>query len=90
MNVNAIKRLGDLCSFGSDDADFWLITSGEKIGCPVEAKTTGTIGVKVTRTDVLVPRYLFYVFQHMATQGAFRNVTKLDSGVLGSIPIQSP
>lgn len=82
-----MPTLGDLCTFATnlDDADFWLIAHGPEVGKPLESRASGAIGVKVTRTDVLLPRYLYYVLLHQYQQGAFRSAGKLTPDMLASI-----
>ncbi len=57
-----------------EDADFWLIRKGsyDMVGCPTKTYSPEHIGVKVTRTDVLVPDYLYYVFLHFYKKGCFK------------------
>jgi hypothetical protein len=67
--------IGDLCEFKTNfpDADFWLVKKGSRseIGMPVKTFSPENIGVKVIRTDVLLPQYLYYVFMNLKNQGVF-------------------
>lgn len=67
--------IGELCEFKVNfpDADFWLIRRGSEdaVGKPVNEFNPENIGVKVIATDVLDPRYLYYVFLHLHGQGVF-------------------
>jgi restriction endonuclease S subunit len=65
--------IGELAEFKTDfpDADFWLIRKGtiEKVGKPTKEFSKEHIGVKVVRTDVLVPDYLYYAFEWLNSSG---------------------
>jgi hypothetical protein len=67
--------IGDLCEFKTNfpDADFWLVKKGNKdeIGTPVKTFSPENIGVKVIRTDIFSPQYLYYVFMNIQNQGVF-------------------
>ena len=56
------------------DADFWIVRRGsaETIGKPVEEYNPEHIGVKVHRTDVLLPKYLYYALHNIHSQGKWR------------------
>lgn len=55
------------------DADFWLVRKGSSktVGKPVREFNPEHIGIKVTRTDVLDPQYLYYVLMNLHNQGYF-------------------
>jgi hypothetical protein len=76
--------IGDLCEFKTNfpDADFWLVKKGNKdeIGTPVKTFSPENIGVKVIRTDVLVPDYLYYVFMNIQNQGVFDMLSDVNDG----------
>jgi len=73
-NVNG-RRLRDLARVSTNmpDADFWVQRSGsaKTLGRPSHSYNPDSIGIKVTATAVLDPRYLFYVFTHLHNTGAF-------------------
>ena len=66
-------RLSDLADIATNqpEADFWLIRRGseKEVGRPVNEYDPERIGVRVTRTDILLPRYLFYVFMDLHARG---------------------
>jgi hypothetical protein len=70
--------LGDVCEFkvNNPDADFWLISKGtlDKVGTPTKKFSPENIGVKVTRTDILYPDFLFYYMQYMQNSGLFQQL----------------
>ncbi len=74
------KQLGDLVNMqlGMEDADFWVEYRGsiDTIGRPSKQYGPKKLGIKVVRTDVLDPRYLYYVFEHLFGQGKFRQFAK--------------
>jgi len=53
------------------DADFWLIRRGsaDRVGQPTREFYKEHIGIKVTRTDILLPDYLFYALKHIQLRG---------------------
>lgn len=55
------------------NADFWLIRVGtkEKVGMPVRTFHSERIGIKVIKTDLVFPDYLFYVFLNLHNQKHF-------------------
>ena len=73
-------RLKDLCEFKTDfpEADFWITRKGDinSVGKPTKEYDPEKIGVKVVRTDLLVPDYLFYVLEFLAMSGAFASMAK--------------
>lgn len=56
------------------DADFWLKRRGSKGDCghPIREFHKEDIGVKVERTDILVPNYLYYLMLHLYNEGHWR------------------
>ena len=76
--------IGDLCEFKTNfpDADFWLVKKGNKkeIGVPVKKFSPENIGVKVIRTHVLLPDYLYYVFMSIQSQGVFDSLADVNDG----------
>ncbi len=46
-------------------ADFWLTADGQ----PTRTFKKGYIGIKIRRTDVLLPDYAYYMLMHLAHQG---------------------
>ena len=73
-------KLKDVCIFSTEfpDADFWLIREGsaDKVGKPVKKYDKDYIGVKVTRTDLLLPDYLYYVFEYLNSQKLLAQLAK--------------
>lgn len=69
------------------DADFWLIRRGslKTVGKPVREYNPEHIGVKVTRTDILLPDYLYYWFMHLHSIKAWE---PLANGTLSLVNIR--
>ena len=69
------------------DADFWLIRKGsdKTVGKPVKEFDPSRIGVKVVRTDVLDPKYLYYVMMNLHNQGHF---ARLSNGTTNLVNIR--
>ena len=72
-------RLKDVCEFKVDfpEADFWLVRKGSEktVGTRTKNFSPEHIGVKVTRTDLLVPDYLYYIFMYLQQQGLFGQIS---------------
>jgi hypothetical protein len=58
--------LGDLANVKKDmrKADFWLKQDGE----PTRTFNKKFIGIKIRRTDILLPDYAFYMMMHIYNQ----------------------
>jgi len=71
-------RLKDIAKIATNmpDADFWLVRKGsdKTVGKPVKEFDPSRIGVKVVRTDVLDPKYLYYVMMNLHNQGHFARI----------------
>lgn len=78
LNEAAPTRLGDIARIrvGIEDADFWVVRRGsaDKVGMPVREYNPQHIGIKVERTDILLPDFLFYSLMHLHSTGAFKQV----------------
>lgn len=92
--------LGDLCTIKTNfpDADFWIVRKGtaKAVGVPTKEFSPEHIGVKVERTDLLMPDYLFYVMQHIHNTGLYeRNATgtlrlvSIRTDLIKAIPVQN-
>lgn len=73
-----VTRLKDLARVSTNmpDADFWIIRKGsdKTVGTPVKEFNPERIGIKIVRTDVLDPQYLYYTMMHLHNQGYFAKV----------------
>lgn len=86
-------RLSDVADIGVNqpESDFWLIRRGseKEVGRPVDEYDPERIGVRVTRTDILLPRYLFYIFMDLHARGYWtpraRGTTRLVSIRVGDV-----
>lgn len=69
-------RLKDLCTVKTNfpDADFWLQRNGSEttVGIPTKTFSPDNIGIKVTATDVLDPKYLYYMMMHIHNTGYWK------------------
>lgn len=76
LEENTPTKLGHLVKVGTkmEDADFWIRRrhSIDKVGHPTEEYNPEHLGVKITRTDILDPRYAYYMMKHLANTGYFR------------------
>ena len=73
-------RLKDVATIKTNmsAADFWMIRRGsaETVGTPVKEFNPEHIGIRVYRTDILIPEYLFYAMEYLHSQGVFKNLTR--------------
>lgn len=85
-----MTKLSDLCTIKLNfaDADFWIVRRGsiDAVGSPTKTFSPEAIGIKVTATDMLDPRYLFYWFQYISSQGIFK---KMATGTLRLVNIRT-
>lgn len=79
----------ELCTVKTrfDDADFWIVRRGsrEKVGMPTREYNPEHYGVRVDRTDLLLPDYLFYLFQYLWSRGFF---AQMATGTLSLVNIR--
>lgn len=56
------------------EADFWIVRRGsiDAVGNVTVVYNPEHYGVKVLRTDLLVPEYLFYLLDHLHNKGYYR------------------
>lgn len=56
-------------------ADFWLIRrgTGAEVGRPTNFYNPEHIGIKVERTDLLLPKYLYYALRVKWSQGDWKS-----------------
>jgi hypothetical protein len=77
-------NLGDLCEIKTNflNADFW-IKPNLKNGISSVTKTFKKeyIGVKVVRTDLLLPDYLYYVMSYYNQIGIFKELVNSDNEI---------
>jgi hypothetical protein len=96
---NAVK-LGDLVTMSKDmeDADFWIEYRGSAntVGKPSKEYGPHKLGIKVTATDRLDPRFLYYAFMNLQQQGHFAkmangttNLVNLRVRDLANMPLRS-
>lgn len=67
-----MPKLKDFCEIKTnfEGADFWLVRKGqvERVGEVTKEYDPEYIGIKVTRTDVLLPQYLYYAMMNLQKQ----------------------
>ncbi len=58
------------------EAHFWLVRRGsvERCGEPVKMFNPEHIGIRIERTDLLLPDYLFYALIHVHETGYWKSV----------------
>jgi choline kinase len=56
------------------EADFWLTRRGSitTVGKPSKAFNAESIGIKVTRTDLLLPDFLYYLMEYRFMGGYWK------------------
>lgn len=64
--------LSDVCTIKThfEDADFWVVRRGslKTVGLPVRDYNPEHIGIKVVKTEVLIPDYLYYCMVYLHSQ----------------------
>lgn len=82
-------RLSDVATIRTDfpEAHFWIIRRGsaERCGEPVRVFNREHIGIRVDRTDILLPDYLFYALKHVHQSGYWMRMT---TGTLSLVNIR--
>ena len=72
------RQLGDIVDMrlGMQDADFWIEYRGsaDALGRPGNEYGPKKLGIKVTRTDIVDPKYLYYVFMNLHQRGMFKSM----------------
>lgn len=63
-------------STNAPDADFWIVRRGtiKAVGKPTYVFNFEHIGVKVIRTDILLPEYLYYCLMHLHSSGQWETL----------------
>lgn len=83
-------KLSDVATIRTDfpDADFWVIRRGaaDRCGEPQREYNPEHIGIKVQRTDLLLPTYLFYMMMHVHKRGFWKALT---TGTTNLVNIQT-
>lgn len=82
-------KLSDVSTIRSNfpEAHFWIVRRGsvEKVGEPVRVFNPEHIGVRVERTDILLPDYLFYALLAIHQQGMWKQIA---TGTLSLVNIR--
>jgi hypothetical protein len=75
ISESVSPRLKDIAKIATNmqDADFWLVRKGsdKTVGKPVKEFDPSRIGIKVVKTDVIDPNYLYYAMMNLHNQGHF-------------------
>ncbi len=60
------------------EADFWIIRKGSEftVGTPTRTYSPEYFGVKVERTDIVIPDYLYYALTHLSNVGYFQRLAR--------------
>lgn len=73
-------RFGDIATIKTNfqDADFWIVRRGSEktVGQPTKEFSPEHIGVKIERTDLLIPDYMYYMIMNFHQQGVFRQLAR--------------
>lgn len=82
-------KLSDVATIRTDfpEAHFWIVRRGsaERCGEPVRVFNPEHIGIRVNRTDLLLPDYLFYALRHMHQSGQWKAIA---TGALSLVNIR--
>lgn len=57
------------------EADYWIKRKGDinTVGAVTKEYSPEHIGIKITRPDVLLPQYHYYMMQHLHNKGFWKN-----------------
>ena len=73
-------KLQELATVKTNDAnaDFWIVRRGsvKTVGQPVREFSPYHIGIKIHKTDTLLPDYLYYVFLHIHSTGHWEGIAR--------------
>jgi hypothetical protein len=73
-------KLSDVATIKTNypEADFWIIRRGSlnTVGKPSYDFYSESIGIKVLRTDIVLPRFLYYCFLNIHNQGRWKDLAK--------------
>ena len=76
LNESTGRNISDFCKIGTnmEDADFWLVRRGsiDAVGKPTKEYSPENIGIKIVRTDVVLPQYLYYMLLHLFRNGYWK------------------
>jgi hypothetical protein len=82
-------KLSDVATVKTNfpDAHFWIIRRGalSQCGKPVREFNVEHIGIKIERTDILLPDYLYYALMKIHGDGSWKAVA---TGTLELVNIQ--
>lgn len=82
-------KLSDVSTIRSNfpEAHFWIVRRGsvERVGEPVRVFNPEHIGIRIERTDLLLPDYLFYSLLAIHQQGAWKQIA---TGTLSLVNIR--
>nr|WP_326489974.1 hypothetical protein [Pectobacterium versatile] len=69
------------------EADFWIVRRGSLKSCgkPTRQFNSEHIGIKIERTDILLPDYLFLCMEYLHSQGVW---ARLATGALELVNIR--
>lgn len=70
-------RLKDVAEVKTNfpDADYWITRKGSEnsVGSVTREYSPEHIGIKIKRTDLLLPQYHYYMMQHLHNKGHWRH-----------------
>ena len=82
-------RLSDVATIRTNypEAHFWIVRRGsaERCGKPVRMFNPEHIGIRVNRTDILLPDYLYYALKHVHQSSYWQGIA---SGTLSLVNIR--
>lgn len=82
-------KLSDVATIRTNypEANFWIVRRGSKERCgePVREFNPEHIGIRINRTDLLLPDYLFYALMHIHQSGQWEAVV---TGTLSLVNIR--
>lgn len=88
ISKESTLRLCDVAKVSTNNpsADFWIVRRGAKtkVGQPTYEFNPEHIGIKILRSDIVLPRYLYYCLMHVHSTGHWE---KMATGTLELVNI---
>ena len=80
MEASSNYRLKDVATVRTnfEDADFWIRRKGSEktVGKPTKEFDAEYIGIRVDQTGIILPEFLYYVFEYLHMRGDFERIAK--------------
>lgn len=79
-------RLKDIATIkvGLKDADFWIKRrdSIDQVGAVTKIYNKEAFGIKVERSDIMIPDFLYYAMMNIHMQGYYKGISSGSTGLV--------